>query len=413
MDLEIIGIVLCLFGSGFFSASETALSSLPITRLESLRVSSGRLTRAGLTRWATDPQNFLITILVGNNLVNVLASALATSIAYRLSEQGGLAAVVGLMTLGILIFGEITPKTLAQRHAEWISRKVAPILYVLDFVLTPINRVLGLLARLLSRGEGPELPVTEEDLVFMLRLAHRHAHLPRDSRLMIESVLRYQRAVAREVMVPRPMVATVDISWDLGALQQAIIDTPHSRFPVVKGSPDDIVGVLHAKHLLRLLPGDAWSQLVVTPLFIPESRSLPDLMQDFRQSGQHVALVLDEFGGLSGLVTLEDLLELVVGEIDDEFDVKHESAVEAVEGGWRVAGFFSLRRLESVLHRNIKQPEDIDSVGGLVNHLLESDAEPGSTVTWHDLQFEVEAVTDGRADRVVVTKAPEEVDTPR
>ncbi len=102
-----------------------------------------------------------------------------------------------------------------------------------------------------------------------------------------------------------------------------------------------------------------------------------------------------------------------MGEIDDEFDVKHESAVEAVEGGWRVAGFFSLRRLESVLHRNIKQPEDIDSVGGLVNHLLESDAEPGSTVTWHDLQFEVEAVTDGRADRVVVTKAPEEVDTPR
>ncbi len=253
MDLEIIGIVLCLFGSGFFSGSETALTSLPVTRLESLRVSSGRLTRAGLNRWATDPQNFLITILVGNNLVNVLASALATSIAYRLSEHGSLAVVVGLMTLGILIFGEITPKTLAQRHAEWISRRVAPILYVLDFVLTPVNLVLGLLARLLSRGKGPGLPVTEEDLVFMLRLAHRHAHLPRDSRLMIESVLRYQRAIAREVMVPRPMVSTVDISWDLAALQQAIISTPHSRFPVVKGSPDDIVGVLHAKHLLRLL----------------------------------------------------------------------------------------------------------------------------------------------------------------
>ena len=404
MDLEIIGIVLCLFGSGFFSASETALSSLPITRLEALRISSGRLTRAGLTRWATDPQNFLITILVGNNLVNVLASALATSIAYRVSEQGGLAAVVGLMTLGILIFGEITPKTLAQRHAEWISRKVAPILYVLDFALTPVNLVLGLLARVLSRGEGPELPVTEEDLVFMLRLAHRHAHLPKDSRLMIESVLRYQRAVAREVMVPRPLVATVDSSWDLKTLQQAIITTPHSRFPVVKGSPDDIVGVLHAKHLLRLLPGDSWTQLVVAPLFIPESRSLPDLMQDFRQSGQHVALVLDEFGGLSGLVTLEDLLELVVGEIEDEFDLTHESAVEAVEGGWRVAGFLSLRRLESALHRNIAQPQDIDSVGGLVNHLLEGDAEPGSTVTWHGLQFEVETVTDGRADRVVVTK---------
>jgi CBS domain containing-hemolysin-like protein len=145
---------------------------------------------------------------------------------------------------------------------------------------------------------------------------------------------------------------------------------------------------------------------VVQPLFIPESRSLPDLLQDFRRSGQHVALVLDEFGGLSGLVTLEDVLEILVGEIEDEFDLKHQSAVEAVAGGWRVAGHLSLRRLESVLHRNIVQPEDIDSVGGLVNHLLTGDAQPGSAVAWDGLLFEVDTVNDGRADRVLVTKAP-------
>ncbi len=121
MDSDIIAVILCLVGSGFFSASETALTSLPVTRLEALRTRSGQLTRAGLDRWASAPQDFLITILVGNNLVNVLASALATKIAYRYSENSGLAVVVGLMTLGILIFGEITPKTLAQRHAEAIS----------------------------------------------------------------------------------------------------------------------------------------------------------------------------------------------------------------------------------------------------------------------------------------------------
>ncbi len=119
-----------------------------------------------------------------------------------------------------------------------------------------------------------------------------------------------------------------------------------------------------------------------------------------------MALVLDEFGGLSGLVTLEDLLELVVGEIDDEFDLKHDAAVEAVEGGWRVAGFLSLRRLESILHRNIAQLEDIDSVGGLVNHLATGEAQPGSTVAWDGLLFEVDTVADGRADRIRVTKAP-------
>ncbi len=405
MDTDIIAVILCLVGSGFFSASETALTSLPVTRLEALRTRSGQLTRAGLDRWASAPQDFLITILVGNNLVNVLASALATKIAYRYSEDGGLAVVVGLMTLGILIFGEITPKTLAQRHAEAISSRVVPILYVFDLILTPVNKILGLLARLLSRGEGPELPVTEEDLLFMLRLAHRHAHLPRDSRLMIESVLRFQRAVAREVMVPRPMVSTVDASWNLEDLNEAIVATPHSRFPVVSGSPDDIVGVLHAKHLLRLDSGRQWTELVVQPVFIPETRPLPDLLQDFKRSGQHVALVLDEFGGLSGLVTLEDVLELVVGEIEDEFDLGHESAVEAEDGGWHVAGFLSLRRLESILHRNISQPEGIDSVGGLITHLAEDDAEASTVVTWDGLCLEVEEVEDGRATRVLVTKA--------
>ena len=406
MDADIIAVIFCLFGSAFFSGSETALTSLPVTRLEALRERSGRLTRAGLDRWATAPQDFLITILVGNNLVNVLASALATSIAYRVSENGGLALVVGLMTLGILIFGEITPKTLAQRHAEWIAARVAPILYVLDLVLTPINRVLGLLARMLSHGEGPELPVTEEDLVFMLRLAHRHAHLPRDSRWMIESVLRFQHAVAREVMVPRPMVATVDSSWGLEALQDFITTTPHSRFPVVEGSPDDIVGVLHAKHLLRLRPGREWLDLVVSALFVPESRTLPDLLQDFRRTGKHLALVLDEFGGLSGIVTLEDVLELVVGDIQDEFDLGAENTIEAVEDGWRVAGHLSMRRLESILHRNIEQPEDIDSVGGLVTDLLEDEATIGSAVEWDSLRLEVEEVEDGRATRVLVSRVP-------
>lgn len=404
MKTDIIAVILCLVGSGFFSASETALSFLPVTRLEALRIRSGRLTRAGLERWAAAPQDLLITILVGNNLVNVLASALATKIAYQLSEHGGLAVVVGLMTLGILVFGEITPKTLAQRHAEVISRRVAPILYVLDLILTPVNKILGFLARSLSKGKGPELPVTEQDLLFMLRLAHRHAHLPRDSRLMIESVLRFQRAVAREVMVPRPLVSTVDASWDLTTLQAAIIATPHSRFPVVSGSPDNIVGVLHAKHLLRLDYGRPWTELVVKAVFIPETRPLPDLLQDFKRSGQHVALVLDEYGGLSGLVTLEDVLELVVGEIEDEFDLGHESVVAVAEGSWRVAGHLSLRRLESILHRNISQPEGIDSVGGLIAHLVEGDVGPGTVRTWDRLRLEVEETVDGRPIRVLVTK---------
>jgi putative hemolysin len=405
-----VAVALCLIGSGFFSASETALTALPITRLEALRTRSGRLTRAGLDRWANAPQELLITILVGNNLVNVLASALATSIAYRISTSGGLAVVVGVMTLVILVFGEITPKTLAQRNAQWIASHVAGMLYVLDIGLTPVNRILGLIARLLSRGESAELQVTEEDLLFMARLAHRHAQLPRDARFMIERVVSFQRALAREVMVPRPLVTTVDQSWGVDDLLNVIVNSPHSRFPVVAGSPDNIVGVIHAKHLLRLKAGKPWTTVAVPPLYIPEAKSLPALLHDFRTTGQHLAIVLDEYGGFSGVVTLEDALELVVGEIEDEFDLDQSSNVSRMDGGWSVPGHLSLRRLEVLMQRAIDQTSESDSVGGLVVQLLGDRMEVGAAAEWDGIELVVQETESGRASRILARKPspPEE-----
>ena len=219
MDTDIIAVILCLIGSGFFSASETALTSLPVTRLEALRTRSGKLTRAGLGSLGIGTPG-LLDHHPGRQQPGQRARLSSRDkdrlpLLRRWRSGGGR--------------GSHDPRDPdlrrdhtqdpcpAPRRGDFVAGS-SPILYVLDLILTPVNRILGLLARLLSRGEGPELPVTEEDLLFMLRLAHRHAHLPRDSRLMIESVLRFQRAVAREVMVPRPMVSTVDASWDLGCL---------------------------------------------------------------------------------------------------------------------------------------------------------------------------------------------------
>ncbi len=402
MNPELVAVILCLLGSAFFSASETALTSLPITRLEALRERSGRLTRRGLDRWADDPQHLLITILVGNNLVNVLASALATSLAYRFSQHGGLAVVVGVMTLVILVFGEITPKSLAQVHAEGLSARVAGPLYLLDLVLRPVNWVLGLLTRLLSHGRQRRAPVTEEDLLFMLRLAHHHAQLPREARHMIESVLRFNDTVAREVMVPRPLVHTVDASWDLERLVREVLESGHTRFPVVQGSPDALLGVLHTKQLLGLPPERPWTELVTDPLFIPEAKPLPDLLQDFRLSGQHLAIVLDEFGGLSGVVSLEDALEIVVGEIEDEFDrARHEGIVPA-EGGFLVPAHLSLRRLERLLHRRFEHPDGVDSLGGVVANLTDGPVEVGTSLRWRRLRLEITEVEEGRPTRILV-----------
>jgi magnesium and cobalt transporter len=272
----------------------------------------------------------------------------------------------------------------------------------MDLVLTPVNRVLGLIARLLSRRGTVELPVTEDDLLFMARLAHRHAGLARDARFMIERVVRFQQAMAREIMVPRPRAATVDLSWDLETLQSFIIKSGHSRFPVVEGSPDDIVGVLHAKHLLQLDRSQSWTDALVPPLFIPETKPLPSLLHDFRTTGQHLAIVLDEYGGFSGVVTLEDTLELVVGEIEDEFDQDRIAPIVVLPGGWSVPGHLSLRRLEVLMQRPIRQPVEIDSVGGLAAHLLGDSLGPGATTEWDEIRLKVEEVDEGRPQRVAV-----------
>lgn len=404
LQRDLITVALCLLGSGFFSASETALASLPITRLEALRLESGRLTRAGLDRWASAPQQLLISILVGNNLVNVVASAIASRVAFRLTGEGGLALAVFVMTLAILIIGEITPKTLAQQHAEWVSAHVAGPLYLLDLVLTPVNSVLGLVSRQLMRGAEPDVPVTEQDLLFMLRLAHRHAQLPPDARHMIESVLRFQQAVAQEVMVPRPQVKTLDRAWDLPEVLQAVSEAGHSRFPLVDGSPDAIVGIIHAKSLLDVPPSQKWASLAVPAMFIPETKALPELLREFRTSGQHMAVILDEFGGCAGIVTLEDAVELVVGEIYDEFDRGRKPDLLKTPDGWSVAGHVSLRRLERELHRRFELPEDLLSVGGLVAELSDQPPAVGTQLAWQNLQLVVTEMDAGRPGRIHVTE---------
>ncbi len=404
MPVDTLAIVACLIGSAFFSGSETALTSLPLTRLEALRERSGHLTRRGLDRWAHNPRRLLITILIGNNLVNVLASALATRISYRLTASSGLASVVGIMTLVILVFGEITPKSLAQVHSEGVSHAVAGPLYLVDLLMTPITWLFGLLMNLLTRTRRPKAPVTEQDLLFMLRLAHHHAQLPGDTRNMIESLLRFNTTIAREIMVPRPLVHTIDRSWPLEKVRLTIEESGHSRFPVIDGSPDAIVGVLHAKALLNLAADEPWTRLVRKPVFVPETKILPKLLQDFRRSRQHLAIVLDEFGGFAGVITLEDALEMVVGEIEDEFDRGRSDTVTPVEDGWIVPGHLSLRRLEPLLKRTLEHIEDADSVGGLVATLRQANDQ--TVVTWDGLRFEVLDEEEGRPTSVRVTPLP-------
>lgn len=408
MSSDLAVFALCLLGSAFFSASETALTSLPLARLEALRQKGGRLSRAAFSRWAKAPGEFLITILVGNNLVNVVASALASRIALSMSHSGSLAAAVGITTLAILIFGEITPKTLAQRYSVAFCRRSAPILYLLDIVLRPLNVILGLMSKLLSRKGLERVPVTEKDLLYLLRLAHRHAQLPLESRHMIESVLRFQQAVAREVMVPRPQVTTLDTQWTTQRVFQTIRSARHSRFPVVDGSPDAILGILHVKRLIDLSNKELWAAAAEPTLFIPEGTPLPDLLHQFRTSGKHLAIVLDEFGGTAGLLTLEDIIELLVGEIRDEFENRPDPDILPADEGFSIAAHLSLRRLERLLGRGLHQAEEVDSIGGVIARELGEKLAPGKEIKWSGLRLRVLKTDGSRPTRVLVIPPEDE-----
>jgi len=397
-DLLVFG--LCLMGSAFFSASETALTSLPITRLEALRFEGNRLSRAAFSRWANAPGEFLVTILIGNNLVNVVASALASRMALTLSDSGSLAAAVGVTTLAILIFGEISPKTLAQQYPEFVSRRTAPLLLILDFLLRPITPVFALISRLLRKGKKKSIPVTEKDLLYMLRLAHRHAQLPRESTKMIESVLRFQQALAREVMLPRPRIINLDRGWDFERVLATIREAGHSRFPLIDGSPDHILGIVHVKKLLGIEAPENWTSVAQDALFIPESKAVPELLQEFRTSGVHMAIVLDEFGGCAGMVTLEDVMELLVGEIRDEFEEIRDADLLPTEKGFSLAAHISLRRLERLFERNLDQAGEVDSIGGLLLRELGGKVSDGDEIRWSGLKLRVLSSLDGRPQRV-------------
>jgi len=224
---------------------------------------------------------------------------------------------------------------------------------------------------------------------------------------MMESVLRFHEALTHEVMVPRPRVVSVDRSAGEDLVRETIMSSGHSRLLVVDGSPDAVVGVLHAKNLLGLRPDQSWQDVVAPPLFIPETRALPDLLQDFRRNHLQLAVVLDEFGGLSGIVTLEDGLELVIGEIEDEFDREASRQIVALEDGWMVPGHLSLRRLERAVKRRLELPEGIDSVGGLVASLAGDETTAGTTVSWSGLKLEVLDLEWGRPQRIRVRRAAE------
>lgn len=419
---QVLLLVLLLFLSAFFSAAETALSSLFELRVRHLlKTSKGRRAKA-LEHLLREPNDFITALVLCNNLVNVGASALATLLFLRLLPADLPTYVTGLvstvvMTTALLILGEVTPKTLAKNRPEAIGLGVVVPVWYLTRALFPLVRALRATSTGLVRPFGVDLlaregpPITRDQFLSLIEVAEERGAITAQFADMMRRILALDQTTADEVMVPRTEVKAVEVNTPLPDIIDFIVRDGHSRYPVYRERLDHVIGVLHAKDLLdharRCDSTVSVASLLRPVLFVPTTKPVSALLKEFQQERAHLAVVVDEYGGLAGIVTLEDVLEEIVGEIEDEYDRKRQrtlirrlSPTEAL-----VDGDTEVRRLNRTLGLDLPEGEAV-TIAGLILEALGDIPEPGTKLRLGSVELTVEEATEREIHMVRVTIQP-------
>ena len=369
MTLWVALVVLVAF-SAFFSASETAFSSLNQIRLKS-RADDGDRTAARVLAMAEKYDKLLSTILVGNNIVNIAAASIGTIIFTQMlgAERGATVSTI-VLTIVVLIFGEVSPKSLAKEMPETVATAVAPVLSLLMVVFTPLTWLFSQWKRLLNHfvHSSESDTITEGELMTMVSEAENDGELTDRESELIRSAIEFDDVEVEEILTPRVDVVAVADDIPLEELAQTFAESGYSRLPVYHGTIDNIIGVVHEKdfYIARLKKETKIDDLVAPTLYTTGSTQISQLLRTLREQHHHMAVVVDEYGGTEGIITLEDILEELVGEIWDEHDEETEDFRKQSDGSWLVAGSASVDDLFETLE--LPEDEDIDSntVNGLV-----------------------------------------------
>ena len=411
--LELAGLGALLLCSAVLTAAEAAYFSLGRARLRKLAEAQGDGATSA-TPLLRQPHELLVTLLVGITVVNIGASALAAAIAEQLFGSMGLAIAIAGMVFLLSVFGEVLPMTLAVEHPErvaaWVTRPVA----WLSVALTPLRAALGALTALTLRLVGsehrkgePEL--SEEELRTLVDVGTREGVVERTEREMIHGVFELEDTLVREVMVPRPDMFCLDVATPPGSILDLLRENLHSRVPVFEETVDQIVGILYTKDLLphlRGLPPDFELRARLhPPYFVPESKRADALLREFQAKKLHLAVVVDEYGGTAGLVSLEDLLEELVGEIRDEFDEEERLIQTVGERTFRVSGRLPIADLNAATGLGVPN-EAYDTVGGWVLDLFGRVPHRGERKETADAIVAVEKVERTRVLEVLVSLRP-------
>ncbi|MDY0291993.1 MAG: CNNM domain-containing protein [Desulfuromonadaceae bacterium] len=372
LDLATMGLLFML--SAFFSGSETALMALDRSRVSYL-VEKKRPGAAELEKMLSHSDRLLGGLLIGNNIVNIALSVLATTFFVRLYGERGDLLTIAILTPMVLVISEVCPKTIAARRAETVAflvlRPIKLVLLLLSPLIWLVTRFSAILTRFLSADSGqPHL--SADEIQTMIALGAKAGALPGEQHKMLHGVFELTQIRVRDVMIPRTEVDGVEFSADFPEILAQITTSTHSRFPVYKGDADNIVGLIHSKDILRYIDNPhEFSMLEVMrePYFVPESKQAQALLQAFRRRRMHMAVVLDEYGGVEGIVTLEDVLEEIVGEIQDEYDME-EPGITAMGGGrYLIDGGISLRVFNRRFNLDISEEETTTVAGLMLSHL--------------------------------------------
>lgn len=419
-------ILVCLVLSAFFSATETALTSLSSLKAKHLRENHGRAGRA-LDLWLNSPHRVLAAVLIGNNLVNIFASIYADNLLSKAFGHASVELVTAVMTIAIVLFSEIVPKTLAKTYSTQIALPMINIFRIFYFVLYPFTWLLSGLSDLVShavrkRNNKTTPQITEEELEFLIDVGEEEGVIAEQKHEMLSGIFELGDTVVREVMVHRTDMTALPINSTIHDAAELFRERGLSRIPVFDGRVDNIIGIVHLKDVLFFIKKHSrdesyWeapvSEVKRDAMFVPESKPVDQLFQEMRKNRQHMAIVLDEYGGTSGVVTMEDILEEIVGEIRDEFD-NEEDAIRPTQQPNQYlieckihiddfCDFFDLPRSQIA---EDDQNVEFDTLGGFILHHIGQIPRIGDRLTIGRVVLEVLEVSRRRVRRVIASVQP-------
>ena len=409
--VELTSLALLIGLSGFFSGLEVALVGIRKSKVIQL-FNEGKKGAKALHKLKMNPSWMMSSVNLGNNLVNVGASALATSLAIRLFGNDGLGIAVGVMTFLILVFGEITPKTYCNANSTKVALRYAPILLGFSYVFYPIVKFFEIITRGVVKMTGSSYnppPITEEEIKGVIDQGLEENALEKEEMELVHGALKFDDTVIRSVMTPRTKMFTLNSKMLLFEALPQINQSGHSRIPIFGDTRDDIVGFIHVRDVLKELEKDnkmvSLEQIARKAVFASQEKMVSGLLKEMKGRKTHMAIVIDEHGGVEGLVTLEDLLEEIVGEIEDETDLTRQAGYEKIDQDTIITnGDIEIDIINEIFKTNVPEGDDYASLNGLLHEKLQDIPQEGDKVEINELRIIVEKVSKNIPKKIRIEK---------